>query len=66
MLQVYATECSTIQGRDCTYNVLKFPDDIPVRIGQVPLELLDFVVDLNGQRLIGTPAHRGEHVAELY
>jgi hypothetical protein len=42
------------------------PDDCPVLIGQVPLELLDFVVDPGGQRLIGNPAHGGEHIIELY
>jgi hypothetical protein len=35
-------------------------------IGQVPLELLDFVVDPRGQRLIGNPEHGGEHIIELY
>ena len=44
----------------------ELPDDCPVLIGQVPLELLDFVVDPAGQRLIGNPEHGGEHVLELY
>jgi hypothetical protein len=30
------------------------------------LEGLDLVVDTVGQRLIGNPAHGGEHVIELY
>jgi hypothetical protein len=28
--------------------------------------LLDLVVDLQASRLIGNPAHQGEHVLELY
>ena len=49
----------TIQGRDCSIDVTELPDDCPVLIGQIPLELLDFVVDMPGQtRLIGNPAHR--------
>ena len=42
------------------------PDDCPVLIGQVPLELMDFVVDPNSQRLIGNPAHGGVEMLELY
>jgi predicted aspartyl protease len=66
ILQVYGTVCLTVQGRDCTCDVVPVPDDCPVLIGQIPLELLDFVVDPVGQRLIGNPAHGGEHVIELY
>ena len=65
-LQVYGTVRLTVQGRDCTCDAVGVPDDCPVLIGQVPLELLDFVVDPCGQRLIGNPAHGGEHIIELY
>lgn len=65
-LQVYGTVRLTVQDRDCTCDVVEIPDDCPVLIGQIPLELLDFVVDPAGQRLIGNPAHGGEHVIELY
>jgi clan AA aspartic protease len=56
----------TIQGRSCTMDVLEVPDGLPVLIGQIPLEHLDFVVDLRNRRLIGNPAHGGEHMYELY
>ncbi len=65
-LQIYGTVRLTIQGRDCTCDVVEIPDDCPTLIGQIPLELLDFVVDPCGQRLIGNPAHGGEHIIELY
>jgi hypothetical protein len=42
------------------------PDHVPVLIGQLPLEHLDFVVDPRSRSLIGNPAHNGEHVYELY
>jgi hypothetical protein len=45
---------------------MEVPEDCPVLIGQVPLELLDLVVDPAGQQLIGNPAHGGEQVLELY
>ena len=56
----------TIQDRNCTIDVLEVPDNLPALIGQIPLELLDFVVDLRGRKLIGNPAHGGEHMFELY
>jgi predicted aspartyl protease len=56
----------TIQDRTCTIDVLEVPDNVPTLIGQVPLELLDFVVDLRGGKLVGNPAHGGEHVFEMY
>jgi clan AA aspartic protease len=56
----------TIQGRNCTMDVLEVPDGVPVLIGQLPLEALDLVVDLRNRQLIGNPAHGGEHMFELY
>ena len=47
-------------------DVIEVSDDCPVLVGQVPLELMDFVVDPAGQQLIGNPAHGGEQVVELY
>jgi clan AA aspartic protease len=65
-LRVYGTVRLMVQGRECTCDVLELPDDCPVLIGQIPLELVDFVVDPAGQRLIGNPAHGGEEVIEVY
>jgi predicted aspartyl protease len=56
----------TVQGRDCVVEVSEVPDDCPTLIGQVPLELLDFVVDPVGQRLIGNPEHGGEQMFEMF
>jgi clan AA aspartic protease len=65
-LQMYGVVRLTIQGRDWNGDVVEVADDCPVLIGQLPLEGLDFVVDPIGQRLIGNPAHGGEHIIELY
>jgi predicted aspartyl protease len=56
----------TIQDRTCTIDVLEVADNVPALIGQVPLELLDFVVDARGGQLVGNPAHGGEHMFEMY
>ena len=56
----------TIQGRECTMDVIEVPDTVPVLIGQIPLEHLDFVIDPRSRTLIGNPAHGGEHMYESY
>ena len=56
----------TIQGRDCAIDVGEMGDEFPVLIGQVPLELLDWVVDPKDQRLIGNPEHGGEQIMEVF
>ncbi len=63
---VYGGVRLEVQGRECFCDVLEIADECPVLIGQVPLELLDFVVDPQGQRLIGNPEHGGEQMAEIY
>ena len=65
-LPMYRAVRLTIQGRDCAIDVGEISDDLPVLIGQVPLELLDWVVDPKGQRLIGNPEHGGQHVMEVF
>ena len=63
---IYDVVRLTIQDRDCPVEVMEVPDEVPVLIGQLPLENLDLVVDLQGRRLTGNPAHGGEQVFELY
>jgi hypothetical protein len=47
-------------------DVMEVRDDVPALIRQIPLEHLDFVVDLRSRSLIGNPAHGGKHVYELF
>jgi predicted aspartyl protease len=65
-LPMYRAVRLTIQGRDCAIDVGEIGDEFPVLVGQVPLELLDWVVDPKEQRLIGNPEHGGEHVMEVF
>jgi predicted aspartyl protease len=65
-VKVHGTVRLTVEGRDCPSDVTEVPDECPVLIGQIPLELLDFVVDMQGRRLIGNPAHGGEPMLEMY
>jgi predicted aspartyl protease len=61
-VNVYEAVRITLLDRSCTVDVIEVPDEVPVLIGQIPLEMLDLVVDLQGRRLTGTPAHGGEHI----
>ena len=65
-VQVYRAVRLTIQGRDCILDVKEIADDLPVLIGQLPLESMDWVIDMKGHKLIGNPAHGGEQMIEAY
>lgn len=64
-VDVYEAVRLTIQGREMSVDPMEVPDDVPVLIGQIPLEFLDLVPDPRSRRLIGNPAHGGEHILEL-
>ena len=63
---IYGAVRLTVQDRDCVVEVAEVPDDCPVIIGQIPLEVLDFVVDPCGQRLLGNPDHGGKQMIDLF
>jgi predicted aspartyl protease len=62
---VYDAVRVEIMGRDCTVDPIEVPDETGVLVGQIPLEMMDFVVDPQGRKLIGNPAHNGQQVIEL-
>lgn len=55
-----------LMGRGEVFEVIDVPEEVPNLLGQVPLEVLDFVVDARGQKLIPNPAHGGEQMTEEY
>ena len=63
---IYDAVRLTVRERTCLTEVAEVPDDCPVIIGQTPLEVLDFVVDPKGQKLIGNPDHGGEQMIDLF
>jgi predicted aspartyl protease len=65
-LGIYEPVRLTVQERDCVIEVAEVSDECPPLIGQVPLELLDFIVDPGRRCLIGNPDHGGEHMIEMY
>lgn len=62
---VYGTVRLTIQDRQCPTDVVEVPDNVPVLIGQIPLEYLDLVVNPREGRLTGNPSHGGKHILEM-
>ena len=65
-MRVFGTARVTVQGRDCACDVTEVPDGSPVLIGQIPLEVMDFVIDMQGRKLTGNPEHGGEQMIEHY
>ena len=65
-LSIYRAVRLTIQGRDCVTDVGEIGDEFPVLVGQIPLEMLDWVVDVKGQKLIGNPEHGGEQMMDVF
>ncbi|HEY3789577.1 MAG TPA: aspartyl protease family protein [Urbifossiella sp.] len=65
-MSVYGTARVVIMGRDCVTDVVEVPEGNPVLIGQIPLEMMDWVVDLQSRKLIGNPAHGGDQILEMY
>jgi hypothetical protein len=64
-MPMYGAVRLTIQGRECAVDVGGVPDEFPIIVGQIPLEAMDWVIDMKNHRLIGNPEHGGEHVMEV-
>ncbi|MBI3878899.1 MAG: hypothetical protein HY301_02410 [Verrucomicrobia bacterium] len=61
---VYSPVDLEIQGRRGTFEVIALPDTLPNVIGQIPLEHLDWVVDMRNRRLIPNPEHKHGELAD--
>ena len=55
-----------LMGRKENFDVIEVPESVPNRLGQVPLAVLDLVVDTKRRKLIPNPAHGGEQTTEEY
>lgn len=62
---IYDAARVTIMDRECVVEVMEVADNVPALVGQIPLEMLDLVVNPLAGTLTGNPAHGGEHVLEL-
>lgn len=66
MRKIYDGAKMTLKGRTATFDVMEVPEDCPNLIGQIPLERLDFILDLAEQQIIPNPAHDGEFQLDMY
>src|SRR6266536_2002134 len=55
-----------LMGRCENFDVIEVPESVPNLLGQVPLEVLDLVVDSKAQKLIPNPAHGGAQTTEEF
>ncbi len=55
-----------LMGRTENFDVIEILESVPNLLGQVPLGVLDLVVDTKRQKLIPNPAHGGEQMTEEY
>ena len=55
-----------LMGRKENFDVIEVPESVPNLLGQVPVGVLDLVVDNKRQKLIPNPAHGGEQMTEEY
>ena len=53
-------------GRKENFDVIEIPESVPNLLGQVPLEVLDLVVDSKRQKLVPNPEHGGDQMTEEY
>jgi predicted aspartyl protease len=60
LIQIFSGVRVTVQGRDCLTEVMELPDGSPPVLGPIPLEILDFWIDMKNGRLVGNPEHGGE------
>ena len=57
----------SVQDRECMVDVAELTNQrAPALVGQIPLELMDFVVDPRHGKIIPNPAHGGKWMMELY
>ena len=62
---VYSAVRFAIMDREGISDVGEIGDEFPPIIGQIPLEMLDLVVDPKRQRVTGNPEHGGAWMMEM-
>ena len=66
-VKVYSPVRLSVQDRECVVDVAELKNRrAPALVGQIPLELMDFVVDPRQRKITPNPAHGGKWMMELY
>ncbi len=66
MMKIHGIASIEVEGRSCDVEVMELPEGRQCLLGQIPLETLDFWVDLAQRKLVGNPEHGGQWMAEVY
>ncbi len=66
VMRIYGGARITVNDRDCDDEVMALPEGRQPLLGQIPLEKMDWWVDLTNQKLVGNPEHDGQWMAEVY
>ena len=56
----------SIRGRDCVVDVGAVADHLPVMIGLIPLDAMDWMIDREHRALIGNPEHGGREMYDIF
>lgn len=64
--QIYSAVRVTVEDRDCLSEVAELPEGSPALLGQIPLELMDFWIDVANQKLAGNPEHGGQWMSDMF
>ena len=66
-VKVYSPVRLSVQDRECVVDVAELKNRrAPALVGQIPLELMDFVVDPRQRKITPNPAHGGKWMMELF
>jgi clan AA aspartic protease len=65
-MRIYGNAIIEVEGRSCHEEVMALPESRQTLLGQIPLEKMDWWVDLANRRLVGNPEHGGEWMAEAF
>jgi predicted aspartyl protease len=65
-LKFYGPVRLWIGDRDITLDAMEVSDDCPVLIGQIPLEHLQYVVDVPNHKLVPSPANGGQWILDAF
>jgi len=63
---IYSEVIIYLKDRFARVSVSELPEDCPNLLGQFPLQIMDFVVDMRNEKVIGNPEHDGEWMWEEY
>ncbi len=63
--RIYGGARLFLKDRSATVDVVELDDSLPVLIGVVPLEVMDFVVYPDKVDIFANPEHNGEYMIDL-